>query len=79
MSKTDTLEIIIIKEGHGMKDVSCRHGSRWIWLDENRRVREINRWTQVVLAPGCDCEDPPSPHFQPCSESQTMETKVIKS
>ena len=71
MSESDTLTITIIKEGHGFKDVSCKHGSRWIWYDENRRVRHINRWVQVIIAPDCDCGEPPSPYFQTCSEEAT--------
>ena len=69
MGETDTLEIIIIEEGHGMTDVSCKHGSRWKWWDENRRARHINRWVQVVLAPNCDCGEPPRPFRGSASEA----------
>jgi hypothetical protein len=47
-----------IAEGHGLTDVSCVHGSRWIWwagLDGE------GAWNQVVLACTCDCADPPRP------------------
>lgn len=47
-----------IVEGHGLTDVSCAHGSRWIWwagLDGK------GAWNQVVLAPECDCAGPPRP------------------
>jgi hypothetical protein len=51
-------EIKEIREGHGMTDVSCRHGSRWIWWPgpDNK-----GKWECVVWASNCDCGEPPRP------------------
>jgi len=61
MCEKDTLKIIIIEEGHGMEDVSCRHGSRWIWWDGMDGKGE---WKDVVRFSNCNCEDPPRPHVR---------------
>lgn len=52
----------VVEEGHGLTDISCEHGSRWIWYDNQRMTRHINRWVQVVIAPNCDCGEPPKPY-----------------
>lgn len=49
-----------IIEGHGLTDVSCEHGSRWIWW-QDKIVNPAGAWNQVVLAPGCECAEPPRP------------------
>lgn len=48
-----------IVPGHELTDVSCRHRSRWIWWP--KPGTELGEWKQVVLAPDCDCGDPPLP------------------
>ena len=48
-----------IEEGHGLKDVSCKHGSLWIWWENELGMSGM--WHQVIFAPNCDCYDPPSP------------------
>lgn len=45
-----------IKEGHGELDVSCEHGSRWIWWFNEKD------WVQVVCASNCNCGTPPKPY-----------------
>ena len=65
MGETDTLKIIIIEEGHGMEDISCHHGSRWIWW---LGMSGKGEWMNVIQAPDCDCGEPPRPHFQPLEE-----------
>jgi len=55
VKNSDELEIEI-EEGHGLKDVSCRHGSRWIWWYNEED------WVKVVEASDCDCSDPPKPY-----------------
>lgn len=50
-----------IEKGHGCQDVSCQHGSRWIWwIQPNGK----GAWMKVVHAPNCDCEDPPDPYVE---------------
>lgn len=56
----ETAEVAEITEGHGRADVSCCHGSRWIWW-RDKIVMPKGAWNQVVLAPDCDCSDPPRP------------------
>ena len=58
---------VMIQKGHGLTDVSCRHGSRWIWwkkgLTKNSKSHGNGGfWYQVVYAPGCDCGAPPTPY-----------------
>lgn len=48
-----------IKEGHGLTDVSCSHGSRWIWWESGADGK--GRWECVVWASNCDCGEPPKP------------------
>jgi len=60
----------VIEEGHGLTDITCEHGSRWIWWDEQRRARHINRWVQVIIAPGCDCGEPPCPYSEEKEDSE---------
>lgn len=50
---------VMIQKGHGLTDISCRHGSRWIW---NPLCIPDPCWMQVVYAPGCDCGTPPNPY-----------------
>ena len=50
---------VMIQKGHGLTDISCRHGSRWIW---NPLCIPEPCWMKVVYAPGCDCDDPPKPY-----------------
>jgi len=50
---------VIIQKGHGLTDITCRHGSRWIW---NPLCTPEPCWMQVVCAPGCDCGVPPNPY-----------------
>lgn len=50
---------VIIQKGHGLTDISCEHGSRWIW---NPLCISEPCWMQVVYAPGCDCGTPPNPY-----------------
>jgi hypothetical protein len=47
-----------IEEGHGITDVSCKHGSRWVWWPGRDGK---GAWMQVVWASNCDCSDPPRP------------------
>lgn len=47
-----------ITEGHGRTDISCYHGSRWIWWVPPNTDGE---WMQVVIAPDCNHIDPPRP------------------
>ena len=47
-----------IEEGHGSTDVSCVHGSRWIWWPGPDGK---GRWEQVVWCSDCGCSDPPRP------------------
>jgi len=47
-----------IKEGHGRTDVSCEHGSRWIWWYPEPNKGE---WMNVVSCSTCDCGEPPKP------------------
>lgn len=66
-------EIQEIRIGHGMTDVSCRHGSRWIWWpgpDGN------GKWEKVVWACDCGCGDPPRPFkIQPDSHQSKLPVK----
>lgn len=48
----------MIQKGHGLTDISCRHGSRWIW---NPLCTPEPCWMQAV-SPGCDCGAPPNPY-----------------
>lgn len=52
-------EPVVLSEGHGRTDVSCIHGSRWIWW--SGFLPDSGGWRQVIWAPGCDCEEPPNP------------------
>lgn len=47
-----------IEEGHERTDVSCEHGSRWIWWDG---IDGKGAWQNVVLGASCDCGEPPRP------------------
>jgi len=49
---------VTIEEGHGKTDISCLHGSRWIWWYP---TPECGEWVNVVLFYNCDCGDPPKP------------------
>lgn len=51
--------VVEIQKGHGLTDITCRHGSRWIW---NPLCIPDPCWMQVVCAPGCDCGAPPKPY-----------------
>lgn len=48
-----------IREGHGLEDVSCDHGSRWMWWPG---LSGKGEWNQVIYAPGCECGEPPRPY-----------------
>ena len=50
--------------GHGKTNISCKHGSRWIWW-RTMIFNPKGSWKQVVLAPDCDCQDPPNPNKEP--------------
>ena len=50
----------MIEEGHGKTDVSCVHGSRWIWW-KDKIVNPEGSWNNVVRCWTCDCVDPPRP------------------
>ena len=50
---------VMIQKGHGLTDISCMHGSRWIW---NPLCTPGPCWMQVVCASGCDCGTPPAPY-----------------
>jgi hypothetical protein len=53
----------LIEYGHGLTDVSCRHGSRWIWWPG---PTGRGKWEKVVWASNCcDCSDPPRPFIIP--------------
>jgi len=58
-----------LAEGHGQIDISCKHGSRWIWGRNNIHCPE-GAWAKVVLAPNCDCEDPPKPYKEIASSEE---------
>jgi len=47
-----------IVSGHGQTDISCCHGSRWMWRPSRSGKGE---WKQVVVAFSCDCADSPKP------------------
>ncbi len=48
----------VIEEGHGQEDISCEHGSRWMWWPGSDGK---GAWMDVVMASNCDCGDPPRP------------------
>jgi hypothetical protein len=50
----------VIEEGHGRTDVSCVHGSRWIWW-KDELVNPDGGWQNVIMCSACDCTDPPRP------------------
>ena len=50
---------VMIQKGHGLTNISCRHGSRWIW---DPLCTSGPCWMQVVCASGCDCGTPPNPY-----------------
>jgi hypothetical protein len=56
-------EVSEIEDGHGLLDVSCEHGSRWVWwYDKLNNINyPLGRWEQVVAAGDCDCGEPPMP------------------
>lgn len=58
MSESANPEPKIIEEGHELTDVSCRHGSRWIWWPGPTGK---GKWEQVIFASNCDCGEPPRP------------------
>jgi len=41
----------VIEEGHGLLDVSCEHGSRWMWWPGPDGKGE---WMNVIRASDCD-------------------------
>lgn len=49
-----------IEEGHEKTDVSCIHGSRWIWWYTH--LDNKGKWENVVWASNCDCGEPPLPY-----------------
>ena len=49
---------ITIEEGHRNTDISCRHGSRWVWWYP---TPECGEWKNVILMCTCDCGTPPKP------------------
>ena len=59
---------VMIQKGHGLTDISCRHGSRWIWFPQAASEFmgygqvKLGLWRQVIYAPSCDCDDPPKPY-----------------
>ena len=55
----------LIEEGHGFEDVSCEHNSRWIW---GTGPDDKGAWMQVILAPRCDCGEPPRPYLEEAKE-----------
>ena len=53
-----------ITEGHGLIDITCEHGSRfvWWWDEGNRWNYPLGRWMIVgEKASDCDCGEPPMP------------------
>ena len=52
---------VMIQKGHGLTDISCMHGSRWIWKSKSQG-NGVGFWYQMVYAPGCDCGIPPNPY-----------------
>jgi hypothetical protein len=58
MSESANPEPKIIEEGHELTDVSCRHGSRWIWWPG---PTGRGKWECVVSASNCNCGEPPRP------------------
>jgi hypothetical protein len=52
---------LLIKKGHGKTDVSCYHGSRWVWWYAKGYTNPLGEWMNVVFASNCDCGDPPLP------------------
>lgn len=49
----------LLRKGHGLTDVSCPHGSRWVWWYDDWEKK--GKWMNVVLCSNCDCGTPPSP------------------
>ena len=66
-------EIEMIEEGHGKTDVSCRHGSRWVWWPG---LNNKGKWECVVWASNCDCGEPPRPFKKKKKEAQPEEKKA---
>lgn len=56
----------MIIEGHGKTDISCIHGSRWIWWSG---VDGKGEWMNVVRCSVCNCGEPPRP-FKKEAESR---------
>lgn len=54
----------LLEAGHGMTDVSCRHGTRWLWWNPDPEKSE-GEWKDVVRRCDCDCTDPPAPFLKP--------------
>jgi len=50
-----------IKKGHGLTDVSCPHGSRFIWWFDKECTPPLGEWEAVVLCSNCNCGMPPLP------------------
>lgn len=51
----------IITKGHGLTDISCEHGSRWIWWFDSEATKPLGEWMLVIMCSNCDCEFPPLP------------------
>ena len=50
-----------LKAGHGLTDISCKHGSRWIWWYDPICTGKLGKWEQVIQFSNCHCGDPPLP------------------
>ena len=48
-----------IRDGHGQRHVICPHKSHFVWSD-------YQGWITVILAPDCECPEPPVPELVPC-------------
>jgi len=54
-----------IKEGHGMTDITCRHGSRWVWFPPGIHLGisfKNSAWIQMIHVSNCNCGTPPKPY-----------------
>lgn len=61
-----------IQPGHGKKNVSCSHGSRWMWWPGETGKGE---WMNVVLSSQCNCATPPRPDNVP---DKPIEERIIE-
>lgn len=62
-----------IKEGHGLTDISCEHGSRWIWWYPSKNR---GKWEKVIWASRCHCTNPPKPFLKEVEENEVSKLQT---